>query len=149
MGVSSVPSSTPRCSARVRYTSPCSVRVSVPITKSARRPAWWRSLASGTALPLAVSVASRRCVLPYTRRWPVAPSATPCRSDRPRSWVPASATTRVPCVSALDRVRMLITPFTALAPHSVAPGPLMTSMRSTSSSSRSCWSQNTPEKNGV
>ena len=43
----------------------------------------------------------------------------------------------------------LITPLTAFAPHSVAPGPLITSMRSTSSSSTSCASQNTPEKSGV
>jgi hypothetical protein len=43
------------------------------------------------------------------------------------------------------RVRMLMTPLTAFAPHSVPPGPLMTSMRSTSSSSTSCTSQNTPE----
>ena len=43
----------------------------------------------------------------------------------------------------------LITPFTALAPHSAAPGPLITSMRSTSSSITSWASQNTPEKSGV
>jgi hypothetical protein len=44
---------------------------------------------------------------------------------------------------------MLMTPFTALAPQSVAPGPLMTSMRSMCSSTRSCASQKTPEKSGV
>jgi hypothetical protein len=52
-------------------------------------------------------------------------------------------------VSRAVRVMMLITPFTAFAPHSVAPGPLITSMRSMSSSITSCWSQNTPENNGV
>src|SRR5207247_1802556 len=41
------------------------------------------------------------------------------------------------------------TPFTALAPHSVAPGPLMTSIRSMSASGTSCTSQNTPENKGV
>ena len=54
-----------------------------------------------------------------------------------------------PCVSAAARVITLITPLTAFAPHSVAPGPLMTSMRSTSSSITSCSSQNTPENSGV
>jgi hypothetical protein len=54
----------------------------------------------------------------------------------------------VPIVSRAERVITLITPLTALAPHSVAPGPLITSMRSTSSSSTSCASQNTPEKSG-
>ena len=43
----------------------------------------------------------------------------------------------------------LITPLTALAPHNVAPGPLMTSIRSISESGTSCTSQNTPENNGV
>src|SRR2546421_12951537 len=43
----------------------------------------------------------------------------------------------------------LMTPFTALAPHNVAPGPLMTSIRSTSTRGSSCTSQNTPEYNGV
>jgi len=46
-------------------------------------------------------------------------------------------------------VMMLITPFTAFAPQSVAPGPLITSMRSMSSSAKSCASQKTPEKSGV
>ncbi len=40
---------------------------------------------------------------------------------------------------------MLITPFMALEPYSAPPGPLITSMRSTSSSSTSRASQNTPE----
>src|SRR6267142_789508 len=44
---------------------------------------------------------------------------------------------------------MLITPLTALAPHSVAPGPRITSMRSISSSSTSWTFQYTPENNGV
>src|SRR2546430_16594786 len=43
----------------------------------------------------------------------------------------------------------LITPFTALAPHRVAPGPLMTSIRSMSARGSSCTSQNTPENKGV
>jgi len=38
---------------------------------------------------------------------------------------------------------------TAFAPHSVAPGPLITSMRSMSGRGTSCTSQNTPENNGV
>ena len=42
----------------------------------------------------------------------------------------------------------LITPFTAFAPHSVAPGPRMTSMRSISPSGMSCTSQKTPAKSG-
>ncbi|MFO1286542.1 MAG: hypothetical protein U1F49_08400 [Rubrivivax sp.] len=52
-------------------------------------------------------------------------------------------------MAADERVMMLMTPLTALAPHSTPPGPLMTSMRSTSSSSTSCASQNTPENVGV
>ena len=52
-------------------------------------------------------------------------------------------------MSRAGRVMTLMTPFTAFAPQSVAPGPLITSMRSMSSSSTSCWSQNTPEKSGV
>ena len=44
---------------------------------------------------------------------------------------------------------MLMTPLTALAPHSVAPGPLMTSIRSMSSGIRSGMSQYTPENSGV
>ena len=52
-------------------------------------------------------------------------------------------------MSPAVRVITLITPLTALAPHSVAPGPLITSMRSTSSSITSCMSQKTPENNGV
>src|SRR5687768_13141023 len=45
-------------------------------------------------------------------------------------------------------VMTLMTPFTALAPHWVAPGPLITSMRSTSSSMTCCASQKTPENSG-
>jgi len=48
-------------------------------------------------------------------------------------------------VSEARRVITLITPFTAFAPHNVAPGPLMTSMRSTSSSNTS-WAS--PENAG-
>ena len=40
-------------------------------------------------------------------------------------------------------VMILITPLTALAPQSVAPGPLMTSICSMSSSTVSCMSQYT------
>ena len=43
---------------------------------------------------------------------------------------------------------ILITPLTALAPQTAAPGPRTTSMRSISFSSVSCLSQNTPEKVG-
>src|SRR5207253_8712734 len=43
----------------------------------------------------------------------------------------------------------LMTPFTALAPHNVAPGPLVTSIRSTSARGTSCTSQNTAEYSGV
>ena len=43
----------------------------------------------------------------------------------------------------------LMTPFTAFAPHRVLPGPLITSMRSTSSSITSWTSQNVPENSGV
>src|SRR3989441_5047316 len=43
----------------------------------------------------------------------------------------------------------LMTPLTALAPQRVAPGPLMTSIRSMSARGSSCTSQNTPEYNGV
>ena len=43
---------------------------------------------------------------------------------------------------------MLMTPLTALAPHAVAPGPLMTSIRSMSSRSTSCSSQKTPANSG-
>ena len=43
----------------------------------------------------------------------------------------------------------LITPLTALAPHKVAPGPLITSIRSMLSGSTSGRSQYTPENSGV
>jgi hypothetical protein len=66
----------------------------------------------------------------------------------PASSVPIVAEARVPWVSCAERVMMLITPFTALAPHRVPPGPLMTSIRSMSSSIRSWLSQNTPECRG-
>jgi hypothetical protein len=52
-------------------------------------------------------------------------------------------------VSRAERVMTLITPLTAFAPQSVARGPLMTSTVSMSSTSTSCWSQNTPENSGV
>ncbi len=55
----------------------------------------------------------------------------------------------VPTVSAALRVMTLMTPLTAFAPHSVPPGPLITSMRSTSARSTSCASQTTPENSGV
>src|SRR6266571_4945414 len=63
--------------------------------------------------------------------------------------LPLRAYAYPPWVSEDRRVMTLITPFTAFAPHSAAPGPLITSMRSTSSSITSCASQNTPEKSGV
>src|SRR5690348_6587243 len=44
---------------------------------------------------------------------------------------------------------MLITPFTAFAPHSVPPGPRITSIRSMSSRGGSCTSHHTPPKVGV
>ena len=47
------------------------------------------------------------------------------------------------------RVMTLMTPLTAFAPHWLAPGPLITSIRSISSSSVSWASQKTPEKRGV
>ena len=53
-----------------------------------------------------------------------------------------------PWVSPALRVRMLITPLTALAPHSAPPGPLMTSMRSMFSGSTNWSSQYMPEKIG-
>ena len=43
------------------------------------------------------------------------------------------------------RVMMLMTPLTALAPYSVPPGPLTTSMRSMSSIGGVRMSQKTPE----
>jgi hypothetical protein len=46
-------------------------------------------------------------------------------------------------------VTTLITPMTALVPQVAPPGPLITSMRSTSSSITSWVSQSTPEKRGV
>ena len=46
-------------------------------------------------------------------------------------------------------VMMLMTPFTAFAPHTVPPGPRITSMRSMSSRGTFNWSQYTPEKAGV
>jgi len=62
---------------------------------------------------------------------------------------PPPATTVPPCVSLAERVMMLITPLKALAPQRVEAGPLITSMRSMSSGSRSCMSQYTPENSGV
>jgi hypothetical protein len=56
--------------------------------------------------------------------------------------------TSAPGVSTALLVMMLITPLTAFVPHIVPPGPLTTSMRSTSSSRRSCTSQNVPENSG-
>ena len=58
-----------------------------------------------------------------------------------RSSVPAPKRTRVPWVSWALRVMMLITPLTALAPHMVAPGPRITSIRSMSSMRVFCSSQ--------
>jgi len=46
-----------------------------------------------------------------------------------------------PWVSLDFRVMMLITPFTAFAPHKVAPGPLITSIWSMSSGRTSIESQ--------
>src|SRR3989440_967020 len=63
--------------------------------------------------------------------------------------MPPPPETRSPCVSLLFLLMTLMTPFTALAPHSAAPGPLMTSIRSMSARGTSCTSQNTPEKSGV
>ena len=48
------------------------------------------------------------------------------------------AVSNPPCVSLARLAIMLMTPLTALAPYSVAPGPRMTSMRSISSSRVSC-----------
>ena len=62
---------------------------------------------------------------------------------------PPSTRTSPPCVSAVALVTMLITPFTALAPHMAAPGPRITSIRSMSSSIRSSASQNTPGEDPV
>ena len=64
------------------------------------------------------------------------------------SSLPAPASTYVPGVSEADCVMMLITPLTALPPHTVPPGPETTSMRSMSSSSVSCTSQKTPANSG-
>ncbi|MNR66624.1 hypothetical protein D3C85_1902160 [compost metagenome] len=52
-------------------------------------------------------------------------------------------------MSLAERVMILITPLTAFTPQMVAPAPLMTSMRSMSSITTSCASQNTPENSGV
>ena len=62
--------------------------------------------------------------------------------------MPAPIDTRAPRVSAASRVMMFTTALTAFTPQSVPPGPLMTSIRSTSSSITSCTSQNTPENSG-
>lgn len=59
--------------------------------------------------------------------------------------MPVPTLTSVPTVSRADRVMMLITPFMAFDPYSAPPGPLITSIRSMSSSIRSRASQNTPE----
>ena len=72
-----------------------------------------------------------------------------CAVPKPRSSVPPPPERSSPCVSFAFLVITLITPFTALAPHKVAPGPLMTSIRSMSSSGTSWTSQNTPENKGV
>ena len=78
-----------------------------------------------------------------------APSLPPQRT-LPRSVsLPVPAVTKPPWVALALLVMMLITPLTALAPHSVAPGPRITSIRSTSSSGTSCTSQKTPENRGV
>ena len=63
--------------------------------------------------------------------------------------VPPFTVARPRRVSAVGFVRMLMTPLTAFPPQSTPPGPLTTSMRSTSSSMTSIASQNTPEKVGV
>ena len=67
-----------------------------------------------------------------------APAFPPNRiPTEPRSSVPTPVSTSAPCVLTAGLVMMLTTPFTALEPHMVAPGPRMTSMRSMSSRSRS------------
>jgi hypothetical protein len=62
---------------------------------------------------------------------------------------PVAAVNCPPLVSREDLVMMLITPFTALAPQTVPPGPRITSIRSMSSSGIPIWSQFTPEKMGL
>ena len=86
---------------------------------------------------------------PYPRRLPSSPAFAPYRTlVWPRS-VPPPICTSAPCVCAALLVTMLMMPLTALAPHSAAPGPRTTSIRSMSSSTTSCTSQNTPENSGV
>ncbi len=55
--------------------------------------------------------------------------------------MPTVVESRSPCVSFALLVMMLMTPLTALAPQSVAPGPRMTSIRSMSSITVSCTFQ--------
>jgi len=114
---------------------------------SARKPAWLRSDASRIGAPLVSSWWSRSTRLAYARQC-VSPAAAPQRAPSTLSSLPAVAVSSAPWVSAALRVTTLMTPFTALEPHSVPAEPLSTSMRSTSSSSTSCDSQNTPEKSG-
>src|SRR5205807_4412289 len=46
-----------------------------------------------------------------------------CTVPNPCTWVPPPPVTKPPCVSAELFVITSITPFTALAPHTVPPGP--------------------------
>ena len=81
-----------------------------------------------------------RCPRPSRRRSARRRSRSASIHRRPRRTLPA--------YPSRFFVMMLMTPFTAFAPHTEPPGPLMTSMRSTSSSSTSWMSQNVPEKSG-
>ena len=58
--------------------------------------------------------------------------ADPDLANMPWSNEPPPAVTKVPWVSRALLVTMLMIPFTALAPHTLAPGPRMTSIRSMS-----------------
>src|SRR5260370_6142977 len=64
-----------------------------------------------------------------------------CNVPNPCACVPPPPVSKPPCVSAALFVMTLMTPFTALAPHTVPPRPRTTSIPSMSSTGTSCCSK--------
>ena len=90
---------------------------------------------SGASWPLAVTNSSHGVVFKVgaVKQIGGEPAAVAGRNGGAESIVPTVVVTTPPCVSRALLVMMLMTPFMALAPHSVPPGPRITSMRSRSS----------------
>jgi hypothetical protein len=128
---------------------PLTVTLSAAVRQSARNPTWTLCAASSMGAPDAVQVCCLSSVRALIRQSPLAPRLPPWRNAAFDSRSPTDVEARKPAVSAAGLVTTLITPLTAFTPHSVPPGPLITSMRSMFSSITLWASQNTPENSGV